>query len=470
MEKETIPMKRTAWLLIPVIFAIGALTTYLFAQAPQSAPGGKVADALALLKDGQPQQAKELVATIPEGDPEYPAAQCCKALCLYELKDNLGFLNVMKSPVIPQAEIAPAIREDLDYKHIDALFQYRQFEELLPKTDDFAARHTGSEKLPTVTEYQSAALYERGMKKLTESGFLRSRGDLAGAEKRLKEGQENLGHFLKLSAGRPGDGYQTLTNRNAQAELVKALTALGGEQEVLKMAGLAEREATALAILQLCIKTKPEAVDDNLLRMTNFLHEFPKNRYASRVRYEMALAAKEEGWRLHFMFQSAGAATCLDKAHSMLREVVTDNLAGVSDADVMEATKGIMQVYYAKRDWANLSNWVAQHITNLPKGGKEWLAFKLYDAAGLACQRKTDEASKELDELLETGFKGNPSYDGLLVSAAKWRVRIANWTGDEATIKKVVALVESSDCPGSLKRAFAKDCKEIVSQHSKTSK
>lgn len=378
-------MKRAAWLLVPVLFAIGALTTFLFAQTPQNTTTGKVADALALLKDGQPQQAQELVATIPEGDPDYSVGQCCKALSLYELKDTLGFLNAMKAPAIQQAVLAPAMREDMDYKHIGALFQYRQFEELLPKTDNFAARHTDSEKLPAVTEYQSAALYERGMKKLTESGFLRSRGDLVGAEKRLKEGQANLGQFLKLSADRQGDGYQTLTNRNAQAELVKAMTALGGEEEVLKMAGPQEREETVLAILQLCIKTKPEAVDENLRRMTNFLNEFPNNRRAPRVRYEMANATLERGWRIHFFdyknYERGTATPYFDKAQELFSGVVADNEAGVSEADVMESRKHIMSIYYAKQDWSALSNWVAQNLTSLPAGEKDWLAFKLYYAA-----------------------------------------------------------------------------------------
>ncbi len=246
------------------------------------------------------------------------------------------------------------------------------------------------------------------------------------------------------------------------------MTALGGEQEVLELAGPAEREATALAILQLCIKTKPEAVDENLRRMTNLLSEFPNDRRGPRVWYEMANATLEWGWRVHFFdykkFKRGAATPYFDQAQELFSGVVTDNEAGVADADVMEARKGIMRVYYAKQDWAGLSNWVTQNVTNLPAGSKDWLSFKLYDAAGLACQWKFEEAANELEALLATGFKGNPSYDGQLVSAAKWRVRVAKQTGDEATIQRMAKLVEESNCYGSLKRSFAKDFKEIVAQ------
>ena len=443
------------------------LVFFAFAQTSGNS-SDKLETATALLQAGNVQEARAMLATISSNDVAYPTARGLDALCLYQ-QDKLQFMKAMSAPDMQTMELPQELREELDYSRIDVLFSYRNFEELLPKLDEFAVRHAGSAKLPAVTEYQSAALYERGMKKLTESGFLRSRGDLTGAEKRLKEGQTNVGQFLRLSAGGQRDGYQTLTKRDAQAEMVKALTALGGEDEVLKQAVPADREATALAILQLCIKTKPEAVDANLARMTNFLNEFPNNKRAPRVRYEMAMAVEAEGWRLALIIRPtkrAEAAPYLDKAHDMLGGVIVDKEAGVSDADVMESRKGIMSAYYAKQDWAELSNWVAQNITNLPAGGKDWLAFKVYGAAGLACQRKSVEAAKELDEVLATGFKGNPSYDGLLISAAKWRVRVAKMTGDTATIQRMAELVEMSGCYGSLKRTFANDFKEIVAASS----
>lgn len=457
-------MKRKVWLLIPVLFAIGALTTFLFAQTSGNSTD-KLETSVALLQVGKVQEARAMLATISSNDVAYPMARGLDALCLYQ-QDRRQFMEAMRAPDMQAVDLPQDLRDELDYHQIDALFFFRRFEEVLPKLDEFAARHTNSAKLPAVTEYQSAALYERGMKKLTESGFLRSRGDVAGAEKRLNEGQANLGQFLRLTAGGQADGYRTLTNRNAQTELVKAMTALGGEQEVLKMAGPAEREETALAILQLCIRTKPEAVDENLRRMTNFLNEFPHNKRAPRVRYEMAGAVLERGWRIHFFdsknFKRGAATPYFEKAQEMFSGVVADKEAGVSDADVMEARKEIMHIYYAKQDWSNLSNWVALNITNVPAGGKDWLGFKLYNAAGLACQRKSVEAAIELEEMLATGFKGNPSYDGPLVSAAKWRIRVAKQMGDTATIQRMAELVEKSDCYGSLKRTFAKDFHEIV--------
>ena len=457
---------RKSQFLVLVLIIAGVCAAHLLGQTPPL--GGKVADAFMQLKEGKPQQAQELVATIAEGDPDYPAAQCCKALCLYDRKDTLGFLKAMKSPVIEQAELPAAIRDELNLKHLEALFQYRKFEEILPRMEAIQASSTDPDSLIAVHEFQMATLYERGMKKLTESGFLRSRGDVAGAEKRSGEGQENLGQYLRLSADVPWDGYRALTNRDAQTEVVKALTALGGEQEVLNMATPAEREETALAILQLSIRTKPEAAGQNLQRMTNFLNEFPNNKRAPRLRYEMAIAAFEKGWQLQFFDRrnhTRGAATpYFDKARELFSSVVVDKEAGVADADVMECRKGVMRIYYAKQDWSALSNCVVQSLATLPVGGKDWLAFKLYDAAGLACQWKSEEAANELEELLAIGFKGNPSYDGLLVSAAKWRVRVAKQTGDSATIQRMAELVEKSECYGSLKRTFPRDFKEIVAQ------
>lgn len=454
-------------LLLVVAVAMG-LVFFAFAQTAVNSTD-KLESAAALLQAGNVKEARAMLATISSNDVAYPTARGLDALCLYQ-QDKLKFMEVMSAPDMQTLELPQELREELDYNHIDALFHYRNFEKLLPKLDEFAARHTGSAKLPTVTEYQTAALYERGMKKLTEAGFLRSRGDLVGAEKRLKEGQTNVGQFLRLSAGGQRDGYQQLQKRDAQAEMVKALTALGGEDEVLKQAGPEDREATALAILQLCIKTKPEAVDENLWRMTNFLNEFPNNNRAPRVRYEMAITVVEEGCRIAEKGTIAKAAPYLDKAYELFSGVVADKDAGLSEADVMESRKAILRVFYARREWARLSDWAAQNVAVLPSGGKDWLVFKLYDAYGLARMKKWAEAAAELDAMLAVGFKGNPSYDGLLASAAKWRIYVAKMTDDQATIQRMAELVENSNCYGSIKRTFAKDFEKMVAQPKPLSK
>lgn len=443
-------------LLIFIAVAMG-LALFAFAQTSGNS-SDRLETAAALLQAGNVQEARAMLATVNSNDAAYPTARGLDALCLYQ-QDKLKFMEVMRAPEMETMDLPQELREELDYNQIDALFFYRKFEAVLPKLDGFAARHTNSAKLPAVTEYQSAALYERGMKKLTESGFLRSRGDVAGAEKRLREGQENLGQFIRLSAGGQRDGYQTLKKRDAQAELVKALTALGGEDEVLKQAGPTDREATVLAILQLSIKTKPEAVDENLRRMTNFLTEFPNNKRAPRVKYDMANTSFEKGWQMHFFesknLRRGAAIPYLSKAQSLFSRVVADKEAGIDERDVMEARKSIMRIYYARQDWNALSKCVARNLAKLPAGDKDWLSFKLYYAAGLACQKgKSAEATKELEEMLVIGFKGNPTYDGPLVSAAEWRIRVAKQSGDQPTVQRVKELVEQSNCYDSVRRSF----------------
>lgn len=98
------------------------------------------------------------------------------------------------------------------------------------------------------------------------------------------------------------------------------------------------------------------------------------------------------------------------------------------------------------------------------------MAIKLYDAAGLACQSKLTEAATELDELLAIGFKNHPSYDGLLISAAEWRIRVAKKAGDEAVISRVFEMVQNSDCYGSLKRTFEKQFGTLLAEPNLISK
>jgi len=239
---------------------------------------------------------------------------------------------------------------------------------------------------------------------------------------------------------------------------VQAHTALGNEAGIMQSLTPADKEVAALQNLQLHCKLQPRAVNDHLQRMTNFLNEFPNSKYHPRVRYELGEAVLDEAWRLTFEDRKrSNAAPYLEIAQNLLSGVVAvDKEAGVAEADVLEARSGIMRIYYARRDYVTLAGWTANIITNSPPGGKKWLSAKLYGAVGLIHQGKHAEAAAELDEILATGFKGNPSYDGPLVSAAGWRIRVANHTGDEATARRVAQQVVNSECYNSFKRTFVK--------------
>jgi hypothetical protein len=456
-----------------LVLAVLTVVASVYAQPKAAVASGKLNQAVALLSQGKPQEARAVLATVDKTDASYRTAKCYDALCLYGLNDKQRFLKALKSPEIEQANIPPALREELEYEQIDSLFFYRKFEELLPKIAEFKAGHADSAQMNAVAEYEMAGLFERGMKNLRDAALTqggKGTGDVASVAQRLRVGQDNLGQFIKLAADGRRDSYQTLADRNLHVEVVKALTALGGEEQALKLVAPAEREETTLAILQLHKKMEPLAADENLQRMTNFLNAFPKTKYRSRVLYDMADVALAEGWRLTLERKRTNAAPYLEKARGLFSGVVEDRQAGVSEADVQESQTELLRVFYAQKDWASLSIHAAQIITNFPPEGRAWLATKLYDAAGLANQKKLTEAASELDKLLSIGFKNNPSSDGILISAAAWRANLAREMGDEASARRVAQMVQSSHCYDSLKRTFLKEFQTLLVQPGSISK
>jgi len=165
------------------------------------------------------------------------------------------------------------------------------------------------------------------------------------------------------------------------------------------------------------------------------------------------------------------AAPYLIKAQGLFSGVAEDKTSGISELDVQESRVGLLRIYYAQKDWASLSTLSSQMVTNLTPGGKkDWLVTKLYDAAGLSCQMRLTEAASELDELLAFGFKNNPSYDGILVSAAEWRIRVAMQAGDVAMARQVAQLVQNSACYNSIKRTFVNQFGTLLAQPGPISK
>ena len=114
--------------------------------------------------------------------------------------------------------------------------------------------------------------------------------------------------------------------------------------------------------------------------MTNFLVQFPKTKHSKRVMFGMANVALEEGWRLAWQSKPDKAATYLDMARGLFSGVAVDKEADMTDLEVIESRIGTVRAFYAKQDYAGLTNWVTQIVANLPAGEKYWLVFKLYDA------------------------------------------------------------------------------------------
>lgn len=445
---------------------------YVAYASPTKIPddADKLTQGVALLKQGRIGEARAVLTNLPASSPVRGQAKAYLALSRYAEGDHKKFLNSVKSPEVEAAELPEDVREDLDYKQIDSLMYFRKFDEVLSRVEAFAQRHADSPRVAAMAEYQMASWYERGVKQLSDAAFSRSRGETNGADQRMRAGEDYLGQFLKLAADGWWDNYETLTDRNFQEEVVQALAALGGEEAAKKLVAFAGQESAALALVRLHKKIEPDAAA-NLKRMTNFLNDFPASKYRPRVLYEMADVAHKEAQRFAFQERDrAKAAPYLEQAHTLFSQVVEDKTAGVLTADVQEAQEKMLSVFLQERDYASLSTWAAQLVTNAPVGSRTWLGAKLYDAYALVYQKKFTEAATELDEILATGFQGIPTSDGLLISAAEWRIQVAKHTKDQATARRVAELVQNSKCYGSLKRTFIERFKALLNPTAPLSK
>ncbi len=473
-------MKRNAFFGLALIMACGGLVAYVLAQqAAPAHPESKLSLAETLIQAGQPEAARELLATIPANDPEYAAGKHYDALALATTQDRLGFLNAMeKLPALP-ANVSPAVALELTVRHIEALSFYRKFEELLPKALTFQEQHADAPDAAAVREHLLAGLFERGLKKTFEAGKLKDEK----FQQRWTEGRANLEQFLALAAAFPVTNYTVLPKRNLRDDLWRARVILGDEATALAeitAQNAAEREKFSLLRVLLYPKIQPNYADLNLHRMSNFLAQFPESRSRVKVEFEMANVALLEGERLVSKARltpdaktaavpRAAAVTYLELAQGLFPRVVEDKEAGIGATELREARVRMLRVFYAQDDWASLSERAAQLLADAPEE-KEWLVIKLYAAAGLARERKLTEAASAFDEVLAIGFRGTPSYDGLLISAARWRIRVARQSGDDAAARRVVEQVRNADCYGSIKRTFLEKFGSITAQAAPVSK
>lgn len=471
-------MKRNAFFGLAIILSFGGLVAYVVAQQTNRAapPESKLTQAYALISLGQPQAARELLATIAEADPDFTASKHYQALALAAAKDRLGFLKALeKLPPTPVA-LPQEVATELAAHHIEALSFYRQFEELLPKAVTFLEQHGEGAEAPAVREHLLAGLFERGLKKSFEAGKLKDEK----FQQRWTEGRANLEQFLALAAAFPAINYTVLPKRNLRDDLWKARVILGDEMlaETETIAqNTVEREKFSLLRALLYPKIQPKQADANLQRMSNFLAQFPESQSRTRVEFEMANVALLEGER--FAYEAEGvdragevdtaatkrtsAAQYLELAEGLFPRVAESKDAGMDGTEMREARVRMMRVFYAKMDWTNLSERAAQLLVELPDE-KDQLVIKLYLGAGLTRAGKLSEAARILDETLAIGFRGTPSYDGLLVSAAGWRFRVARQSGDEAGARRVVELVRDSNCYGSRKRFFMEKFEPMLAQ------
>jgi hypothetical protein len=481
-------MKPNLAIRLSVLLALGALTAYVLAQpvppvATEKKPATKLDEAVALLIKDSPQQAKELLATVEASDPEYEAAQRYHALCLYELKDYSGFTNAVASFEINAPVVPPEVQEDLAFKQIDVLFRFRKFfDEIFPKIQTFRAEHPVSERLGAVTEYQLAALYERGIKKACEAEKQFQDTNLFNAL--WAESKANFEEFVSLASSFPGTNYSILPKRVFQEDLWGARLALGDDAGVfgeIPVKDAATREkASLLRVRQHYRIHKDTHIDKNIQLMSDFLKDFPESSACKRVEYDLAnvnFLGGEQLWKEADAAEKAGdtktagkkraaAGKYLQSARSLQSEVVADKAAGIETFDVLDLREDLLRSYYWEQDYAGIKAQTASLLAGSKPGETEWLLGKVYDGivSSRAVPPKLSEAAATFDEVLAFGFKNNHRNDHLVILAARWRISVARRSGDPEKAAAIVRWVQASDCSQNLKTDFLKEYGVVADQ------
>lgn len=477
-------MKPKLIIKLAVIFGVSAIVVYVVAQTfVVQRQADKLTAALAVLGQGDVQQAKELLTAIGPGEPAYPAAQRYLAICVHEAGDWRGFLKLteqmdLSAPVVPRE-----IREELAYRQIDALFKARKFEELLPRISAFQQTYPGSTKLPGVIEYQLAALFERGMKKAFEAAKLTDPNKSAA---RRAEAEANLQSFVGLVSQLGVGEYKVLPKRDLQREVWSAQIALGREQALL--AGIpvhqtALREALSLVRIELLENLRPKQFDEVLQLMQQFLNDFPQSTNRMRVEYKMlrlsfrageALAKEASALERAGDFESAGAKRAAARRYfEIIRSgkdrIIPDPRGGISESDLSDLRREYLGSYYWTGEYTELERHANEQLQWAGFGGGDWLSGKVWLGIALAVQggARLAEAAVVLDEVLGRGFSGNScdaEEDSAVMSAAKWRVYVALQQREVPKANQIAAWVQSANCARHLKADFEKVYKSLIGE------
>jgi hypothetical protein len=466
-----------ALLLLGIAFIFIALSAHVFAQPSDSANAAnadKLGEAINLLNGGKPKEASALLAMIDPDDPEYSAAQCYRALCLYELKDFPRFMKQMESPAIKEAAITPEIGKDLALKHIDTLFKYRKFEQALPQIEKFQNDYPASPQLPVVAEYQLATLFERGMKKAIEASALK---DQSQCSNRWTEAKANLGEFLPAASAFKSTNYVFLSNRILKEDVWVARMVLGDEQAAF--AEIPAKDTNALERFsflrfQLYVeRLHPDRVDQNLKLMADYLEKYPASDDRARVEYIMAEfsfrkgkqlivaadAAEQSGKTNGVAGMRATASQLFKQMRSLQSQVVTNKTARIEESDVLKSREDVLYSYYLEKNCDYLLSATSSMISESKPGDMNWIVAKLYNGIALTslpAPKMTDGAAV-LDDVLAQGFKNNPHNDHYILSAAKWRIYIALKSGDKGKAEQLVLWVNGANCTKKDKAEFIKN-------------
>jgi hypothetical protein len=461
--------------LLGLFLGVGFVGVALFViaqQTPPSSAAAKLQQAVALINDGQPQQARDLIATIVPSEPEYQIARFYDAFALYELKDYPRFLKLIET--LPSHEImgGELLRENLGFKQIDALFQQRRFEELLPQTEAFSQKHPDPSQLSAVAEYRLASLFERGMKKTYEACATK---DSAQFTKRWAEGKANLEEFLSLAAAMSSTNYTAFPKRKFQEDIWTARLTLGDEVALLHEVSSLDatiQERVHLLRVQLYQKLQPDQLDQNFERMTAFIMAFPDSPNRKRFEFDLAGISFVRGKQLTLEADAlersdasgaTGKRALAGQFFKILREaqprVEVDSALGLAASDLHDLRADVLYSYYLENDHTTLSTLTTSLLTESTPGDMNWLLGKVYAGINLASQTPpaAAAAAQIFDEVLAHGFANKPNWDSYMVLAVRWRFNLALKAGDQEKLRNLYQTVEQAGCTRNLQAAFLRD-------------
>lgn len=468
--------KSSLWLYATTFFCLTGICLYVFAQRTEPRNYGRtygeaLTAAIMRLENDENAEAKELIDTIDENDPDYDAAQAYGAVCAFRLDDLKGFLNAMETLDLNQGGTPPEIREDLAYKQIDALFNYRKFESLLERIPQFQSNHPNSSELWPMFEYQMATLFERGMKKTLEASTM---WNDSGDNPRWTEGEANLQEFLLLAASHQSTNYTTLTKRNLREDTLRARIVLGQQEAVfneIPTGDVATQEEVSLLTIEIYRKLQPENMDRNLDMLQDFIRDFPESRRRKRIEFDIATVSFERGKQLCMEADEAGrqlngkasaekraAAQSYFQLQRSLKGHRVNPELGINTSDVFDMRKDLIHSYWYERDYAGLRSVTTSRIADSTPGGLDWIVAKLF--LGIAIMSETPghsaDATPIFDEILACGFTGKPDQDHLVECAVRWRLHIARTSDDTDTVQQLVSMVRDGICTKNIKEGFFK--------------
>lgn len=463
-------MKRKSILAFSFALAFTAVAAYVFAQQIEPAENSdKLAEAIELINDGKPHQARGVITKIPASDPSHGEAQFYDALALHETQDKLGFLKKLDSLKTNEAIISVQLNEELAVRELDALFHYRKFDEVLNNAQAFKQTNPNSPQLQIVEEHCLAALFERGMKKTTEAC---STKDEVQFNKRWAEGKSNLEQFLVLASSFKDTNYTVIKKHTLSEDIRVARLTLGDEKAVLEevpIQDLVEREKVGLLRVRLYQKLQSENVDRNLGMMKDFIRDFPESKSRKRMEFDMANISFPSGKQMCLEAEaleqagdSTGAASRRESASKYfelqrsLQNQTADKSAGVDATEIFDLRGDLLYGYFLEKNFAELSNLIAAMLAGSTTNDATWAMAKVYE--GIALQSQTPPNTKEaiiiFDQILKLEFTNKPDRDYYLIQAARWRSNIAVASGDKTKAEEIVSWVQAGNCAKDLKGNF----------------